>query len=180
MRKPALLIIDVQRALCAGEWAAFEIDKVIARINAVAAQARAAGAPVILIQHEEDHDQMRYGAEGWQLADGLDAQPSDIRLRKTACDSFHQTELQRLLQERGVTELVVCGLQSEFCVDATVRRALGLGYPLTLVADGHTTLDNGVLSAAQITAHHNATLGNMHSDGLRIEAVAAARVRFGD
>ncbi len=81
MKKTALLIIDVQRALCAGEWAAFEIDKVIPRIDAVAAQARAAGAPVILIQHEEEHEQMRYGADGWQLADGLEAQPSDIRMR---------------------------------------------------------------------------------------------------
>lgn len=63
--------------------------------------------------------------------------------------------------------LVVCGFQSEFCVDTTTRRALALGYPVTLVADGHSTTDNGVLSAAQISAHHNATLTNIVSFGPR-------------
>jgi nicotinamidase-related amidase len=52
------------------------------------------------------------------------------------------------------------GLQTELCVDTTVRRACTLGYRITLVADGHSTLDNGVLTAAQIIAHHNATLAN--------------------
>jgi len=56
--------------------------------------------------------------------------------------------------------LIICGLQTDFCVDTTVRRAFTLGYHVTLVADAHSTLDNGVLTAAQIIAHHNATLGN--------------------
>lgn len=176
--KSALLVIDVQRALCAGEWAAFDIDNVVARINTVSAQARAAGVPVVLIQHEEAEGPMQFDTDGWQLADGLVTHAVDLRLRKTACDSFHQTDLQARLQALGVTDLVVCGLQSEFCVDATVRRALALGYPVTLVADGHSTLDNGVLSAAQISAHHNATLGNMQSFGPRVAVVPAAAMHI--
>jgi nicotinamidase-related amidase len=43
----ALLVIDVQQALCAGRYAAFEIGAVIERINAIGAKARAAGLPVI-------------------------------------------------------------------------------------------------------------------------------------
>jgi nicotinamidase-related amidase len=48
----ALLIIDMQHALCSGEEAAFGIDHVIEKINALSGRARAAGSPVILIQHE--------------------------------------------------------------------------------------------------------------------------------
>jgi nicotinamidase-related amidase len=177
MRKSALLIIDVQKALCTGRWAAFDIDRVIQRINAVAAKARAAGAPVVLIQHE-DAEALRFGSEGWQLDERLAARPQDIRLRKTATDSFHRTELQALLQSRGVGQLVVCGLQSEFCVDSTVRAALALGYPVVLVADAHATMDNGVLSAAQISAHHNATLANIDSFGPRVTTTAAAELRI--
>ena len=172
----ALLIIDVQRALCSGEWAAFDIGPVIERINALAARARAAGAPVVLVQHEEDAGPLRADGEGWQLADALVTAPADLRLRKATPDSFHRTELQRLLQERGVDALVVCGLQSDFCVDTTVRRALALGYDVTLAADAHTTLDNGVLTAAQITAHHNATLAQMGGFGPRMAVVPAAEV----
>jgi nicotinamidase-related amidase len=173
----ALLVIDVQKFLCTGQWAAFDIDRVIGNINIVSAKARAAGAPVIFIQHEDDGP-LRFESEGWQLDERLDLRPEDLRVRKTACDSFHKTQLQALLQSRGVDRLAVCGLQSEFCVDTTVRRALGLGYPVTLVGDAHSTVDNGVLTAAQIVAHHNVTLANIDSFGPKVSATPAAEVRI--
>ncbi|MNW18398.1 Isochorismatase family protein [compost metagenome] len=74
--------------------------------------------------------------------------------------------------------MIVCGAQSDFCVDTTVRRALALGYEVVLVADAHSTLDNGVLVAAQIIAHHNTTLGNMSSFGVRAAVVLADAVRI--
>lgn len=173
----ALLIIDVQHALCSGEYKAFESEHVIERINDVARKVRAAGAPVVIIQHETVGGPLDFGTDGWKLARGLEALPDDIYVRKKATDSFHQTELQRTLEERGVKRLIVCGLQSEFCVDTTTRRALALGYPVVLVADGHSTLDNSTLSAAQITAHHNETLANIASFGPRVKAVPASEVR---
>ncbi|WP_347905171.1 cysteine hydrolase family protein [Pseudomonas purpurea] len=174
----ALLIIDVQHVLCTGEYAVFEIGRVLEKINAVSAQARAAGAPVILIQHEEEGGPLAFDTEGWQLAEGLEVSPEDLRVRKTTPDAFHQTTLSGLLKEKGITQLVVCGMQSDFCVDSTVRRALTLGYDVTLVADAHSTIANEVLSAAQITAHHNVTLGHMTSAAARIEVIPAAAVRI--
>jgi nicotinamidase-related amidase len=176
----AVLVIDVQHALSHGVYACFDADRVIERINAVCAKARAAGVPVILIQHQSVGGVLDHGSEGWQLAAGLDVQPGDIRLDKTATDAFHKTELHALLQRLGVERLVVCGFQSEFCVDTTVRRALGLAYPVTLVADGHSTLDNELLTAAQISAHHNLTLSNISSFGPRATPVVAAEVGFAD
>jgi nicotinamidase-related amidase len=176
-KKSALIIIDVQQALCSGDEAAFDIEAVVDRINEVAAKARAAGAPVIFIQHE-DEGSVQFGTEGWQLYERLATRPEDIRVRKSASDSFHRTELQALLQSGDVGALVVCGLQSEFCVDSTVRRALALGYPVTLVADAHSTVPNGILSAAQISAHHNHTLANIGSFGPRLTATVAADVRI--
>lgn len=175
----ALLVIDVQNALCHGDHACFDSQRIIDRINQVGAGARQAGAPVFLIQHETTNGPLDRGSSGWQLADGLVVASTDIRVGKTATDSFHQTELQALLQRHGVTQLVVCGLQSDFCVDTTTRRALGLGYPVTLVADGHSTVDNGILTAAQISAHHTATLANITSFGPRVTPVPAADIRWG-
>lgn len=174
----ALLIIDVQQALCSGEYEAFESKRVIDRINQVSHLAREAGALVVIIQHESEGGPLDFGTEGWKLARGLDTSPSDTYVRKKATDSFHNTELQAVLQARRIKNLVICGLQSEFCVDTTTRRALALGYPVTLVADGHSTMDNGVLSAAQISAHHNQTLCNITSFGPRVKAVPAGEVRI--
>jgi nicotinamidase-related amidase len=174
----ALLIIDVQQALCSGEGAAFESRRVIDRINTVSAKARAAGVPVFLIQHESPDGPLAHGTEGWKLAEGLDARPADVYLRKKATDSFHNTELQDLLRQHAVKELVICGVQSDFCVDTTTRRALALGYPVTLVSDGHSTVDNGILTAAQISAHHTATLANIMSFGPRVTPQLAGDIRF--
>jgi len=174
----ALLIIDVQQALCSGKYEAFESRRVIERINLVSRKAREAGAPVVVIQHESHGGPLDYGTDGWKLADGLDAQPTDIYLRKKATDSFHNTDLQAILQARGVTTLAICGLQSEFCVDTTTRRALALGYPVTLISDAHSTMSNGVLSAAQIAAHHNETLANITSFGPTVKAIPASEVRI--
>jgi hypothetical protein len=53
-----------------------------------------------------------------------------------------------------------------------------LGFPVTLVADAHSTLDNGVLTAAQIIAHHNETLSMMESFGTRVLVLPATQVKF--
>jgi nicotinamidase-related amidase len=94
--KSALLIIDVQQALCTGEWAAFDIDPVVDRINELAAKARSAGTPVLFIQHEETQGPLQFGSKGWQLYERLAVNPDDIRVRKSASDSFHETGLHAL------------------------------------------------------------------------------------
>ena len=174
----AVLVIDMQQALCSGEEAAHDIERVTQRVNGLTRSAREARAPVFLVQHEEDEGSLQYGTEGWQLARSLETAPGDIRLRKRACDSFLNTELQALLQQHGVRHLVICGLQTDFCVDTTVRRALSLGYDVTLAADAHSTCGNGVLTAPQIVAHHNRVLGNLQNFGPRMEVKRAGDLTF--
>jgi nicotinamidase-related amidase len=171
----ALLIIDIQHALCCGEDAAFGIDSVIEKVNALSGRARASRLPVILVQHEEDDGPLQFGHEGWALAEGLVTAADDVRVRKRTPNSFHGTDLHQLLQDRGVTRVVICGLQTEFCVDTTVRQALPLGYSVTLVSDAHSTTD-GALRAEQVIAHHNRTLRWMTSYGPRMEVKPAAEV----
>ena len=175
--KTALLVIDLQQLICTGKWAIADSEGTIAHVNSVADRARAAGQPVIFIQHEED-GVMDFNSPGWQLDDRLHAKPDDIRVRKRVPDSFQNTDLQAKLQALRVDKLVVCGAQTEYCVDSTVRGALAHGYPVVLVSDAHSTLDNGVLSADQIRAHHNQTLEHLTSYGPRVTPKAAADVHF--
>lgn len=174
----ALVIIDVQQLLCTGNYKAYESERVIERINEVAARAQAAGAPIIVIQHETAGGGMDHGSANWALAPALQTRPTDLFIRKTTVDSFQGTDLDGLLRGIGITHLVICGFQSDFCVDTTTRRALALGYAVTLVSDGHSTSDNPVLSAAQISAHHNQTLSNIISFGPRVRLVPAHEVRI--
>lgn len=174
----AVLVIDIQQGLCEGAGAGFEHAKVIQRINEVTARARAAGAPVIFVQHESTVGYLAFETDAWQLAMELHVAPGDLRLRKRTPDSFHQTDLEVLMVRHGIYSLVICGMHTEYCIDTTTRRALALGYPVVLVADAHTSAGNAHLTAPQVIAHHNATLTSIASFGVRARAVAAADVRF--
>ncbi|MGE8067720.1 cysteine hydrolase family protein [Pseudomonas sp. NPDC089569] len=174
----ALLIIDVQQALCSGEYECFAIGRVIDTINGLSARARAAGKKVVFIQHEESDSPLAYEAEGWQLAQGLQAKAGDERVRKTTPDSFYHTNLQQLVPVQDVERLVICGLQTDYCVNATVRQALKLGYDVVLAADAHSTLDNGNLTAEDIIAEHNKDLARLSSAVARIDVIPANDIRF--
>jgi len=176
MTKKALLIIDVQRGLF--EPAPHEGYAVMERINSLAERARAAGVPVVYVQHETRTGALAHGTDGWRLAHGLQPREGDHFVRKTTPDSFLRTDLADKLTSWGTEQVVICGYASEFCVDTTTRRAAALGYPVVLVADAHTTHDKPHMGAAQIRAHHNATLPDISSFGVKIVATPAADVVF--
>ncbi|KPG93127.1 isochorismatase [Pseudomonas sp. RIT-PI-q] len=173
----ALLVIDVQRALCSGEYECFNIKRVIENINSLSAKARDAGIPVIFIQHEEG-DLLKHGSDGWQLAEGLETSAQDLHVRKTTPDSFYQTNLQKLLPKEDFERLIICGLQTDYCVNATVRQAHELGYDVVLAADAHSTVDNGNLTAEDIIAEHNKDLAHLTSAVSRIDVTPTQAIRL--
>jgi len=62
---------------------------------------------------------LNYCSEGWRLEQNLLVKKSELFLRKTAGDSFFRTELQNKLKSLEISDLVICGYASEFCIDNT-------------------------------------------------------------
>ena len=156
----ALLVIDMQVGNVA---AAYQREEIVARLAGLVAEARAAGTPIVFIQHEDDW--LRPEAPEWQFLAALTPDKGELVIHKRACDAFYGTPLLEELTARDVRRLIVTGVQTELCVDATCRRAASEGFDVILVADGHTTEDTPNLPAAQIIAHHNRTLGQLaHPD----------------
>jgi len=153
----AVLVIDVQRGLFCAKPPPFEAGAVIARINAVTAQARQAGAPVIFIQHdgEPSEPDLVPFSEGWKLHPDLVVRPGELVIRKTTCDAFYGTTLESELRSRGITTLLLMGFATDFCIDSTLRNALSKDFRIIVVADAHTTADNPVLGADLVRKHHN-------------------------
>lgn len=171
----ALLLIDVQVGLVEECQVG---DELLGRLAGLVGKARAAGTPVVFVQHEEDFPTMRHGASGWQVHPAVAPLPGEATVRKATPDSFHATTLRRELDARGIGHLVVAGMQSDCCVDATCRRAIDEGYAVTLVADGHTTADGETGTAAAISAHHNDALGRLAVGDRRVTLKQAAEVAF--
>jgi nicotinamidase-related amidase len=154
----ALLVIDVQVGIIEG-FHAYRGREVLEQINKLLAKARASNTPIIYIQHDgETGHPLEVGSAGWEIHPDIKPHEEDLIIRKRASDSFFETTLQQELATRGIKQLVVTGCMTEYCVDTTSRRAVSMGYDVTLVSDAHTTIDNTLFTAAQIIAHHNALL----------------------
>jgi len=156
----ALIVIDVQNGVYAYEdTEVFAGQTMIATINRLIASARAAGSPVVFVQHEDEW--LHAGSPAWELMRELDASAdTDIRVAKRHGSAFHDTPLAETLRRMGVNEVVLCGLQTELCVDSTLRHAAALDFEVSLAEDAHSTFDTATLSAPQIIEHHNRTLAN--------------------
>ena len=178
MNETALLIIDVQVGIIDG-FHAYRGPEVLEQINKLLSKARASNMPIIYIQHDgETGHPLEVGTEGWQIHPEIKPHEEDLIIRKSASDSFFETTLQRELEARGVKHLIVTGCMTEYCVDTTARRAISMGYDVTLVSDVHTTIDNKVLTAAQIIAHHNALLDGFDAGSHAVTVKSADEVTF--
>ncbi|MEM7018468.1 MAG: cysteine hydrolase family protein [Pseudomonadota bacterium] len=154
----AFLIIDMQTALVTGAW---QEQAVLQHIEQVASKCRAIGTPVIYIQHNHaTFEPMMKGRPGWQIHAAIFPHDGDILIEKEACDAFYGNTLKSTLQNMGVDTLLIAGMQTEYCVDATVRAALSHDFNVVVLADCHTTGD-AELSAADIIRHHNLTFSNL-------------------
>jgi nicotinamidase-related amidase len=172
----ALLVIDVQNGVVADTH---NRDGVITNINTVVDKARAKGAPVIWVQHSDDH--LPLGSESWQYVPELVRRDSEPLVHKTYGDSFEGTELEALLAERGVGRLIVTGAQTDACIRATLHGAFVRGYDVTLVGDAHTTEDLSQYGAPppdQVIAHTNLYWQDESAPGRTAGTVASAEVSF--
>jgi nicotinamidase-related amidase len=175
----AVLVIDVQTGLFRAELALFEAEAVVARINAVLAKARQAGALVIFIQHdgEPGGEDIVPFTEGWKLHPKLEIRVGDLVIRKTTCDAFYGTPLEDELRSRAITTLVLTGYATDFCVDATLRSAASKDFSVIVVADAHTTSDNPVLKTELVRRHHNWAWANAITRK-GVSVIKASEVRF--
>ena len=153
----ALLLIDAQVNMFAPD-PVHDGPVVLSRLKELAGRARAAGIPVIFVRHNggpDDPDAPH--TPGWAIHPALAPAADEAIIDKHTPDAFHQTGLAGVLAERGIRRLVLAGMQTEYCIDTTTRRARSLGYEVVLAADAHSTYP-GALPAEQVIAHHNSVL----------------------
>ena len=156
----ALLVIDMQQGLFRGPVSPWSGDIILANIRLLIAKARQAQVPLFFARHiGPDDSPFPENSPLTALLPELDVKPEeDFVFTKRYPSCFRDTGLQAALLRRGVKQLVIAGMKTEFCVDTTCRAAPELGFRTVLITDAHTTMDNKHLSANTIIAHHNSTL----------------------
>jgi len=118
---------------------AWHIGEVTARIADLTERARRAGVPIVWVRHSDDW--LVEGTPDWQIVPELAPAPGEPIVGKHFGDAFEGTELAQVLADLGIRHLVVCGMQSDGCIVATLFGGFVRGYDMTLVGDAHTTND---------------------------------------
>jgi len=160
--RKALLVIDMQKGSFTPETPRFDTEGVVKRINELAGVFRALYYPVVYIQHDgTGTGAFEKNAPDWENLEGLEVMPTDIRIDKYANDVFYKSALQAKLDEMNVSELVITGCATDFCVESTIQSALAKDFDITVVADAHTTGERPNLTAKQVIDHYNWVWQNM-------------------
>jgi nicotinamidase-related amidase len=168
------MVIDVQQGLFAAEEP-YDGEAVVGRIAELIARARAAAVPVFFVQHDGGPgDEVDKNGPGFAFRRELAPRAGDSVTVKTRSNGFQGTDLDAKLRAAGIDDLVVCGMQTEYCVDTTIRAAFERGYRITVACDAHTTFDSKLLPAETIIAH------TQHIwNGRFATLVPAAEIAFG-
>ncbi|CAI1254712.1 Isochorismatase family protein yecD [Serratia ficaria] len=156
----ALLVIDMQQGLFRGPISPHFADVVLSNICLLIEKAKQAQVPVFFARHTgPDDSPFSEQSSLTQLISEMNVNAErDVVFIKKYPSCFRDTGLQLQLSRRGVRQLVIAGMKTEFCVDTTCRAAPELGFKAVLISDAHTTMDNEYLSANKIIEHHNITL----------------------
>ena len=164
-----LLIVDVQKGM--DDYAeqynrnnpALEAN--IARLQRVW---RASARPIIHIQHlsTERDSPLRPGQPGVEIKDEVRPLAGEPVVQKSVSSAFIGTTLEANLRRRGVTTLVVVGMQTNMCVSTTARMAGNLGFTTYVVSDATATFDNTGPDGTRYPSElvHNVALADLHGE----------------
>lgn len=177
----ALLLIDIQNEYFPGgkmELVGAQAAGASARL--LLERFRKAGLPVIHVRHEETEagaGVFRPGTPGADIQEAVKPLPGETVITKHFPNAFLETALAERLKALGVKRLVVAGMMTHMCVDASVRAAADQGFDCLLASDGCATRNlkwgGDTVPAASVQASFLAALGGAYARVLPAREILA-------
>lgn len=140
----ALIVIDMQRGFDDPVWGATTNPECDGNVAALVGAWERAGEPIVVVRHDSGSPEspLHPDAAGNALVDPVAAAASALFVTKSVNSAFFgDPDLHAWLRGEGISELVICGIQTNMCVETTARMAGNLGYDTTVVLDATRTFD---------------------------------------
>lgn len=129
MVNTALLVIDMQLGNFQYPDPVYDREKLLSKVQCLIGKTRDEGVPIFYVQNKgSEGDPDEIGTPGWEIHPTIVPKEGDVVIEKETPDAFHKTTLHQKLKSKGIEKLVIAGLQTEYCIDTTCRRAYSLGY----------------------------------------------------
>ena len=179
--KTALLLIDIQNDYFPG--GRMELDgsqPASLRAKDILTLFRDRNLPVFHIQHISNRKGALFflpDTAGVEIHANVSPLPGETIIQKNFPNSFRNTDLLTRLKETGVCKLVICGMMTHMCVDATVRAAFDHGFDCVAIHDACATRGlafNGVeIPSEKVHGAFLAALGAVYARVCSSEEFAA-------
>ena len=167
----ALIIIDIQNDYFEkGAMPLVDSDKASNNAKLILERFRADSLPIVHIQHIASRPTSTFflpktkGAEIHNIVKPIEKEKIIV---KHYPNSFRETELLDYLKNKNITDIVICGMMTHMCVDATTRAAKDFGFNIILIGDGCATKDqeiNGqIVKAEEVQKSFLAALNYFYS-----------------
>lgn len=175
----ALLVIDMQRGFDDLDfWGPTANPDCEANVGALVARWEADGEPVVVVRHDSrsEGSPLHPSSPGNALVDVVAAVEPALFVTKNVNSAFYgDPDLHAWLGEHGIRELVICGIQTNMCVETTARMAGNLGYDVAVVLDATRTFDlSAEVAGAGVVRRSAAEL--MAATGLVLQQGGFARI----
>ena len=148
-----LIVIDMQKALMDDEL--YNRDGLLKNVAALIDAARANGVEVIYVQHDAGPGTgFSVGDEAFEIADEVAPQAGEKVFVKTINSCFGNKDFTAYLEAAKDETLMIVGLQTNFCIDATVKSAFERGYDVIVPEGAHSTFDNPYMTGETTCAYY--------------------------
>jgi nicotinamidase-related amidase len=146
----ALVVIDLQKGIVSAHTYP-PAAAVVTQAAHLATEFRRHGLPVVLVnvtgrapgrtEVSRLASSAARSADWADLIDELGVQPTDHLITKRRRSAFHDTGLDTLLRDLGVTQIVLAGIATSAGVESTARSASDYGYHVVLATDAMSDPD---------------------------------------
>ena len=149
-----LLVVDTQKAITNSEL--YQFDLFESCVKKLIYKARHNDIEVIFVRHDDGvGNELTKGKDGFEIYEGFQPADDEIIFDKNVNSAFKDTGLLEYLQEKGEKEIIITGLQTDYCIDATVKCGFEHGFHVIIPATTNTTVDNVFMTAEQSYRYHN-------------------------
>lgn len=149
-----LLIVDAQRAIT--NEALYRFEEFVTNVKLLIDTARKCGIEVIYIRHDDGSGEpLSKGNEGFEIYDEFKPVKGEKIFDKTVNSPFRDTGLTGYLKGKKETELIIAGLQTDYCIDAAVKCGFEHGFRIIVPEYSNSTFDNEFMTAEESYKYYN-------------------------
>ncbi len=170
-----LLVVDIQNEYFSGNFELVGSVEAAQKAALVIQHFREKGSPVIFIKHDggSESSMFKTGSKACDIHELVAPLKDENIIEKKSPNSFLNTNLKEIIDLQDTKQLVIIGMMTHMCIDATTRAASDFGYDCTVVADACATKNltfNGMtINANAVHASFMAALGSAYAKVISTE-----------